>query len=60
MAEIRIGRGTIYVTYVGEGRYTMEVLSKTGRDEPLEMSRAQLDTLGKSFQAIAKGKKIDE
>jgi hypothetical protein len=57
MPEIRIGRGTIYVDYVGEGRFVLEIHSKTGEELKLELSKGQLDTLGKSFQVIAKDKK---
>jgi hypothetical protein len=57
MAEINIGRGKVYVNYVGEGRYILQIHSKGGDVVSLEMSREQLDTLGKSFQVIAKDKK---
>jgi hypothetical protein len=57
MPEIRIGRGKVYVDYVGEGRYTLELLSKSRDSAIIEMSREQLDTLGKSLQVIAKDKK---
>jgi|HubBroStandDraft_5_1064220.scaffolds.fasta_scaffold242164_2 hypothetical protein len=57
MPEIRIGRGKVYVHYVGENRFVFELLDKTGTSSAkLEMSKQQLDTLGKTLQAIAKGK----
>lgn len=57
MAQINIGRGKVYVEYVGEGRYVLTIQDKLGDSIDLEMSKEQLDTLGKSFQVIAKDKK---
>jgi hypothetical protein len=56
MPEIRIGRGKVYVDYVGDGRYIIELKDKLGESAAIEMSKEQLETLGKALQVIAKGK----